>query len=100
MKKRFVVAVDSATKEYNDAFRDYLKSQGLGWWHWLTNVWLLSDSAGCLAAQDIRDALRDYYPGVHTLVIELGETGDTWSGFGPKSDNKNMFKWLYENWTK
>lgn len=100
MKKRFVVAVDSATKEQNDTFREFLKSRGLGWWHWLTNLWLVADGAGRLTAQEIRDVLRQHYPSVHTLVLELREDDDTWSGFGPSSETKNMFKWLRQNWSR
>lgn len=98
MKKRFVVALDSAIKEQDEAFKEYVRSRGLGWWHWLTNLWLLTDASGQLTASEIRDVLTEIYPRVHALVLELRGDDDTWSGIGPKTEKRNMFKWLHKNW--
>jgi hypothetical protein len=98
MKKRFVVCVNSATNEQNKQFKEFIRENGLGWWHWLRNVWLLSDSKGKFSAAEIRDQLGRNYPGVYSLVLELRGDDDTWSGFGPKKEGKNMFKWIRDNW--
>lgn len=100
MSKRFIVGVDSSTEEQDKAFLSFVKSHGLGWWHWLENFWLITDSSDQLTASDIRDELGKTYPGVHKLVIELSDSGDTWSGYGPKSEKRNMFNWLNETWGK
>lgn len=98
MKKRFVVALASSTSQQNEAFKDYIRANRIGWWHWLPNVWLLSNPSGSLSAPKIRDELKTVYPGVHVLVVELSDSGDTWSGFGPTTEGKHMFKWLHDNW--
>ena len=100
MRKRFIIGLDSTTKEQNEAFLEFVKEHGVGWWHWLGNFWLLADSGGRFSADDVRNKLKETHPGVHTLVIELSEHGDTWAGYGPKSENRNMFKWLRETWSK
>ena len=98
MKKRFVVCVDSSTASQNEAFKAFIQRNSFGWWHWLSNVWLLVDSKGISSARDIRDELANIFPGVHNLVLELREGDDTWSGFGTKTPDKDMFKWLKKNW--
>ena len=30
--------------------------------------------------------------------MELTDDGETWSGFGPHSENQNMFTWIHRNW--
>ena len=100
MKKRFVVAVDSTTTEQATAVTQFFKDHSLAWWHWLANLWLVSDARGVLTAKSIRDELKNALPGVNTVVIEINENGDTWAGFGPRNDDKNMFIWLRNNWKK
>lgn len=98
MKKRFVVALDSYTDIQNNEFKSYIKDNGYGWWHWINGFWLLVDNTGDLTAKKLRDDLAVIYPGVHKLILELRGDDDTWSGFGPKTENKDMFSWLKKNW--
>lgn len=100
MKKRFVLIIESSTKDQNDAFLVWVKEQRMGWWHWFQNAWLLSNPSGNLTASVIRDKAGEYFPGENTLVIELKEGEGTWSGFGPKSEKRSMFAWLKRNWRK
>ena len=98
MKKRFIVCVDMPMKEEDNAFLDYVKSKGLGWWHWINGVWLLVDSNGKSTASEIRDATGKHFNNRNRLVIELDKDGDTWSGHGPKSQDNDMFDWIHRNW--
>lgn len=100
MKKRFVVALNSSTVEQDRQFVEWLHGP-YGYWHWLKNLWLISDSAGVLTAADIRTKTNEIYGNVHKLVLELRSDGtDTWSGLGSGSAERNMFKWIHENWKK
>jgi hypothetical protein len=98
MKKRFVVLVNSATKEQNLAFLAFLKASGLPWWHYLNNAWLLYDEQDRVSSEILRNKLIELYPGVTNLVLEFGPGMETWNGFGPASEKRNMFKWLHSNW--
>jgi hypothetical protein len=99
MKKRFVLALDESTKEQNKAFLNEIKSKQLSWWHWLTNTWLLVDNTGTIKASDLRDIAQKHFPNIDKIVLELRSDGSTtWSGFGEKGPNKNMFTWLHKNW--
>ncbi len=100
MRKRFILALQSATPEQNTAFLSFTKSAGLGWWHWIPNFWLLIDHKGESSAGDIRDKVCEIFPTQNNIVIELeAEIGD-WAAFGPKSKERNMFNWLGNYWSK
>jgi hypothetical protein len=100
MKKRFIVALDNTTPEQNEEFKAYVVGAGLNWWHWISNVWLLIDNEGKWGITQLREKVREFYPGETVLVLELGPYDDTWSGFGPKGEKQNMFPWLEDNWKK
>ncbi|MEP0712983.1 hypothetical protein [Algoriphagus sp.] len=100
MKKRFIICLNESTPEQEKVFIEYIKSQKLGWWHWLTNIWLISDRNGKLDCEIIRDKAMEVFAQEYVIVIELSSNHDTWAGYGPSSDKKNMFKWLEENWEK
>jgi hypothetical protein len=100
MKKRFIVSVDNSSIEQQKVFMEYINKNNLGFWHYLANTWLLTDSRGVLACSELRDVVRDTFFNEHNLVIEISSTGDTWAGFGPKNDTENMFTWIKKNWIK
>lgn len=100
MKKRFVVLIESSSEEQNNSFLSWIRQERLGWWHWFQDAWLLSDPTGDQTAISVRDKVWECFPGSNTLVIELGEGEGTWSGFGPKSEKKDMFSWIRKNWRK
>ena len=100
MKKRFVIALDSGTSEQDKAFQDYIESTNVAWWHWIKNVWLIGDNYDRVTAKGLRDKVCEIYPRIDNVVLELREDGDTWSGYGPNQEPRNMFKWLLNNWHK
>ena len=100
MSKRYIVALDSSTIEQNDAMKDFVRENGLGWWYWINDFWLLTDPREKFSASEIRDVVGKTHPKTECLVIELNDYGDTWSGFGPKSEYRNMFTWLKKTWSK
>jgi hypothetical protein len=100
MSKNFVVAVDSSTKEQEEKFVGFLNSKGLGWWHWISNFWLITDSKSITSASELVDILIEILPGVNNFVFEVTQAAATWYGYGPAGPeiNNNMFNWLRENW--
>lgn len=100
MRKRFIILVDNTTLEQEQAFIAYIKEEGFGWWHYINNSWLLTINSD-IKASDIRDELKEIFEDEFNLVIELrGDTDDTWAGFGPSSNKRDMFKWLKTTWRK
>jgi hypothetical protein len=99
MKKRFVVVIDNTTVEQDAAFREYLKKEKFNWWHWLESLWLIIDYNGKWDVKRLRDEVNKFYTSENLLVLEIGESGSHWSGYGPKAPERNMFKWLHEHWT-
>jgi hypothetical protein len=98
MKKRYVVLVEEATKAQDDAFLSWVREEKIGWWHWMSSAWLLSDSKGRFSAGEIRNKLKETHGTATTLVLELRNGGDTWAGYGPKRGEKSMFDWIKKAW--
>jgi hypothetical protein len=96
--KRYVVLLDESTKEQEDQFMDFVKEHRLGWWHWLSNSWLVADRNGRVSAAKIRDRLMKTHEGINHIVLELTPDEDTWAGFGPASKERDMFNWIRRNW--
>lgn len=98
MKKRYIVNIDGNTTDQEDErFSAFLNEKKLGWWHWLSNTWLLVDRSDLIKAQDLRDKIIEIYNGKNNLVLEIPD-GGVWCGYGPKTPNNNMFKWIKEYW--
>lgn len=98
MTKRFIVLLGSTTKAQNQEFVSFLSENHLGWWHYFSDSWLLISKLGKISSEEIRDKVKEIYPGVNNLVLEFYSEGDTWAGFGPSNEKQNMFKWLHKNW--
>lgn len=98
-KKRFIVLIDTPTADADSQFREWVLSKGAGTWRWISNSWLISNATGNLTAGAIRDEVKRVYR-CNTFVIELREDGDTWAGYGPRGENRNMFTWIKRHWKK
>lgn len=97
-RRRFVISLNSTTVEQQKAFVQYLTNQKLPYWHWLHSTWLIIDHKREYTASSWRDILQLYFPKVHCMVIQLNGEDDTWSGFGPASEENNMFNWIKDGW--
>ena len=94
---RYMAAVDGMTNLDDAAFMEFLKEKNVDWWHWLPGVWMMISDDDKISTEVIRDKLRDITGRKHSVIIEVSEHGD-WSGFGPTTTEKNMFKWLHDKW--
>jgi hypothetical protein len=101
MKKRFIVLVNSSTKQQEDDFIAFIKAEGFGYWHWLNNSWLLISHSSHHTAPFVREKVMKFFPNVNNMVLQFNEDGELhWNGFGPGSGEHNMFEWMHKNWTK
>jgi hypothetical protein len=97
MKRRFIVAIDGMTDQQESTFISYIQNQGLGWWHWIGNFWLLVSIDKKLNADEIRDKLLEIVPEKYSLVLEV-HNSISWYGFGLNKPPKDMFNWIKETW--
>jgi len=93
--KRFVITLENSTELQNKKFREYIQKRGYGWWHWLTNIWLLVTDDNTNAAA-IRDVLMVIYPDSRSLVLEIPPGHCSWANFA----QKESFNWLNDTWNK
>ena len=98
MKRFFVIGTNPTTLDQTASIQTWLRGLNTNWWHWINGTWLIVSNDPEITPAAIRDKLNDLAPKVHALVLEVEPI--TWSGFGPKSEKRNMFKWIRANWTK
>jgi hypothetical protein len=93
---RFIVSTDVTTTEQDSTFLQLLKAKWphLGWWHNLTESWLLIDLSNTVTAEMLRDVANEAFPGIHKMVIAI-ESGN-WAAFGRVGD----FEWMHNQWRK
>ena len=98
MKKKFIVLIDTESENQAILFREFLDKKGLGWWHWLSNSWLVADLNGTFTIKTLMDEVQKAFPNVNCLVTEGGSDG-TWVGYGPANEeSSNFFPWLKKSW--
>jgi len=98
MKNRFIVCVNKSTEIQEKEFFDACAVRGFGWWHYLSNTWLLVREGDNIAVAEIRDLVIKYFDDEYNMVFKLNENEGTWAGFGPASEDKNMYKWIWDYW--
>lgn len=59
------------------------------------HFWLITTDEDTTAAE-IRDRICDIVPGVNCMVIQVNQ--GSWSGFGPATEKRDMFKWIKNTW--
>jgi len=96
--KRYIINIGKSTEQQEENFIKFLNESNVAWWHWLSNFWLVTDPNENFSSSILRDKAVELFNKERVIVIELNDDGDTWSGFGPKTDEKDMFKWVKNNW--
>ena len=99
MKRRFVVAVENMTWAEDRAFVEWLRTKNLEWWHWIHGFWLVTTRSGDVSTEEIRNQLRKRTDGKDIMVLEIGRP-TTWSGYGPDTRERDMFKWIRGAWAE
>jgi hypothetical protein len=89
--KHYVVIAKNPTVPQQNAIMNLVKAN-FGYWHWISNVWLLADAIGSDSAGSVRDKIRNVVPGCHFTVLEVHPVD--WAGY---SDTR-WWEWLHENW--
>lgn len=97
MKRKFVIGASALSLEQEKAFLAHLKSEGMGYWHWISGMWLVIDPKGRTPTKSLRDALVRIAPGHRILVMRI-EGRTHWSGYRPSHMKKDMFRWVKEAW--
>jgi hypothetical protein len=97
MSKRYIVAVSNMTDEDEKNFIAFLREHKILWWRWIDGFWLLVDRSEKNMRASIRDHLHALPSSTRGLVIEI-KPDDSWVGFGPRTADRDMFKWIKSTW--
>ncbi|HPQ43897.1 MAG TPA: hypothetical protein PKZ42_06670 [Syntrophales bacterium] len=91
-KKRFILVIDNATEIQQNTVSNYFKDH-MGYWHWFSDAWLLTDSTNTWNVASIRDKVQELIPDVDMIVLAI-ESNTDWAGFG----QTKKFEWLHDTW--
>jgi hypothetical protein len=96
MRRHFIIVVNDATAEQQNAVTNHFTNRnGIGYWHWYSDMWLLIDSTNFWNAETLRDKLNELLPANHKFVCEVRYPAN-WAAFG----NPDTFPWLHNEWSK
>ncbi len=97
--RRFIIAADNLRAQ---EFAEYLDGNGLGWWHWIENFWLVTaQNRTEISADILQNKVNAFSDSSRCIVIEL-HGSHTWSGHGPQNSDggTNMFDWVLSTFDK
>jgi hypothetical protein len=60
MKRRFIVAVSGLDQADQNKFSEFIRENGLGWWHWIGDFWLLTSKSEAVSVTQIRDHIKNF----------------------------------------
>ena len=102
MAKRYIISTSNLVGEDQlKRFADRLTKNGLIWWHWLHNTWLIVDTEEKFNAASYSTALRETFPSAWFLILEYEGSAIDWAGYGPSGSGDietDMFAWIKEHW--
>ena len=95
MTNRFMLSVDNATAQQQDAITTWLRSTQLGFWHYLSHAWLVVDRTDTYNVNSLRDQVTRLVPGATFIIVVVADPNG-WAGYGPSP----KFEWLHSVWMK
>lgn len=99
MKKRYIVSIDgNITNQENENFNEFLKNKNVSSWHWLSNTWLIVDNSDSLSSEELCEKSIEIFNNRRNIIVDISSR--KWSGYGPQTENEDMFKWFDDNWNK
>ncbi|MDE2888796.1 MAG: hypothetical protein OXR72_11320 [Gemmatimonadota bacterium] len=94
---RFIIAVHGFDSDEQKQLSDFFsESEGCGWWHWIDGFWLVVDTQGKFNVAAIQEKIREIGAPGRSLVLCVSP--NAWSGYGPNTRDKDMFRWIHSNW--
>ena len=95
MNNRFVIALDNGTSEQQNAITLHLKKRGFEFWHWIEDLWLLSNVPLGVTPRRLWEELNEL-PELagQDMIVFMVNSGIAYWGQLPQ----NAWRWLGENW--
>src|SRR5512135_2853599 len=95
MNNRFVIALDNGTPEQQDAITRFLDKRKFEFWHWIEDLWLLSNVPLGITPRNLWEELNAL-PELtgQDMVVMMFNSGIAHWGQLPQS----AWHWLSENW--
>ena len=80
MTARYVLLTEGATTEQKDAFTKALQGKPVGFWHWYSDSWIITDVSGGTfpTTASLRDAFHGFAPQATCVVVSGAEGWASW----------------------
>jgi hypothetical protein len=98
MTQHFVIAIESIDEDHKKILRAFFAEHG-SWWNWIPGFWMFVSTED-ITTSAIRDKIREITASDNSDMMVLQVTPVTWSGYGPSTETRNMFKWLRNHWKR
>jgi hypothetical protein len=96
-RRRFVIGVGGLSSAEDKLVREYISEQG-AWWHWISNLWLMTTKNEEISAGTIRDEILKVNQKARVIVFEFPEDLDWAASASTNSSGKGMADWLRQPW--
>jgi hypothetical protein len=97
---RFIVIRLGSNQPKEEVVTDFIKSKGYGFWHWASDVWLIT-SRKELTAGAMRDELLEVFGGQSQYIVIKPDGKTHWAAMTKKdSAGKSPATWFHETWDK
>lgn len=96
MNRRFIVAVQHGTPQLRNLITERLKNSGMGYWHWMDSLWLVTRVAPGVTPKGFSEWLEQS-PGISdlTYLVLDADSRQYWGRNNPQSWN-----WLGSEWLR
>jgi hypothetical protein len=98
MTKRYVITTDPLTKEQEKQFSESLGKQ-TGWWHWMPNMWLVTDWNDALSEDRIMEMLQRVNKMARAVILRVEPV--TWAALALDNQyDRDMVDWIKRFWVE
>src|SRR4030095_5462316 len=94
--RKFIVTLDVGTREQRNAITELFQSKNWQLWHWMEDVWLLSEVPDTVTSREIAEEMNSI-PLVQykrKLILRVPEGMSTYYGNNPKES----WNWMARFW--
>lgn len=100
MKRRFVVGLDSFTKEQHEEFKNKIDGPGIYWWHWIDGMWLITTDNDEITTGKIIEQIRTVNEKSRAVVFEFPEDVTWTTTVHKNASGKKISDWLKSKWAE
>jgi hypothetical protein len=92
MPRKFVIGVEGISQQQEREFGSFLSEYGT-WWHWLSNVWLLTTNRSDIDRKTIIDTIHEIDKHANAMILEVDNI-KSYSSILPEKSSALSRNWI------